>query len=244
MTTAGMQPSWADVSVASAYDRYVEGHDLYSRTSARLVAMAATQQTSHVLDLCCGTGATAAAVLLAVPQCQQLLCLDSSAAMLAVARSKLADPRIVWLHMAAEQLDQLQHLDLAGVDICVCNMAMWTLNVQGVLDGLRRILRPSGLLAFNVGWWVADASHSAEKARFVDLEEDWRGRLAQAGYQVKAANWRDYGQSRDSINAWIAVPVFARLADVLTQTDRQVAADGPTVSPVVARVLDVLASPL
>src|SRR5260370_20381291 len=137
------------------------------------------------------------------------MCLDSSAAMVAAARGLLADPRIAWLHMAAEQLEQLEP---GSIDICVYNMAMWGLNVEIVLAGLRRVMRPGGRLAFNIGYWIADASQATATARPVGLEERWRNRLAQAGYQVAATNWTDYEQSWEAVEAWAAVPVFGRLA--------------------------------
>jgi trans-aconitate methyltransferase len=240
MIASGERPGWTDAQVADAYCRFTGRYDLYSRTSARLVDLVSSEAPATVLDLCCGTGVTAAEILRALPGLRALRCLDSSPAMLSRASAALTDARITWHALPAEKLTELAGI---SIDACICNMAIWQLDVEAVLAGLRQILRPAGAFAFNIGYWLDGQAARTTVPGLIGEERAWRNRLDAAGWQLESASWDENAQSWDEAEAWAAVPVFAQFAKRLLVPYHHARAAGRTASSPRARVFYVLARP-
>jgi len=240
MTAPGERPGWTDARVADAYCRFTGRYDLYSRTSARLVDFISGQAPATVLDLCCGTGVTAAEILQALPGLRALHCLDSSPAMLSRACTALTDARITWHALPAERLTELAAI---SIDACICNMAIWQLDVAAVLAGLRQILRPDGAFAFNIGYWLAGQAAGTTASALTVEERAWRSRLDAAGWQLESASWDENAYSWEEAEAWASVPVFAQFAGRLLLPYRHARAAGTTASSPQAWILYVRARP-
>lgn len=240
MIASGERPRWTDTRVADAYCRFTGRYDIYRRTSARLVDLISGQAPATVLDLCCGTGVTAAEILQALPGLRALHCLDSSPAMLSRACDVLTDARITWHALPAERLTDLA---ATSIDACICNMAVWQLDVAAVLAGLRQILRPDGAFAFNIGYWLDGQAVGTTTPALTVEERAWRSRLDAAGWQLESASWVEHAQSWEEAEAWASVPIFAQFAERLLLPYRDARAAGATVSSPRARVLYVLARP-
>lgn len=97
-----------------------------------------------VLDLGCGTGHGAAALAARWPEAR-VVALDSSPAMLHLARHRDGAPRIEFLCADAESIP----LPDAGVDLVFCNLMLpWCEDLDAVFTEIARVLRPRGLLTF------------------------------------------------------------------------------------------------
>jgi ubiquinone/menaquinone biosynthesis C-methylase UbiE len=240
MIASGDRPGWTDARVADAYCRFTGRYDLYRQTSARLVGLVSSDAPATVLDLCCGTGVTAAEILRALPRLRALHCLDSSPAMLSRACAALTDARITWHARPAERLAELAGI---GIDACICNMAIWQLDVEAVLAGLRQILRPTGAFAFNIGYWVDGQAAGTTVRGRIGEECAWRTRLHAAGWQLKSASWDEQAQSWEEAEAWGSVPIFGQFAERLLAPYHHARAAGRTASSPRARVFYLLARP-
>jgi hypothetical protein len=74
------------------------------------------------VDLCGGTGVTAAAILEAMPSHGRVISVDSSPAMQTVGRRARPDPRIQWICANAEEIPKYV---TRPVDAVLCNAAIW-----------------------------------------------------------------------------------------------------------------------
>jgi SAM-dependent methyltransferase len=139
--------SWRGRYNAEVYDRFVRERPIYSWLNENLVRLADLSGARRVLDLACGTGATTTACLRELSPRAEIVAVDASDEMLAVARSGLPDPRVRFESLPASGVD-----DLGGTfDRIVCNAAMWQFPAIGsVLDALRRRTRAGARLVFNV----------------------------------------------------------------------------------------------
>jgi ubiquinone/menaquinone biosynthesis C-methylase UbiE len=100
------------------------------------------------VDLCGGTGTTAAVILSAMPAHGRVISVDSAKAMQETGRRSHADPRITWIVSRAE--------DIAGsvagpVGAVLCNPAIWKTDTSATFAAVKRILRPGGRFVFNIG---------------------------------------------------------------------------------------------
>lgn len=113
---------------------------------APIVADAARLRDGHrALDVACGTGLVAMTMLDRVGSSGSVIGVDINEGMLAVARSKSS--RITWDKAAAEQLPY----DDASFDRVACQFSlMYFENREQALREMTRVLRPEGLLVFNV----------------------------------------------------------------------------------------------
>lgn len=139
---------WAGWLNAEIYDAFVQEFGVYRALNRRLADLARVDRARRVLDLACGGGATALACLARMPARGELLGVDGSAAMVAVARSQVQDPRARFRVAAASDLERV----VAGpFDRAVCNAAFWQFpDPRAVLAALARVLEPGARFVFNV----------------------------------------------------------------------------------------------
>jgi ubiquinone/menaquinone biosynthesis C-methylase UbiE len=139
---------WQGWINAEVYDLFVREHGIYRALNRRLAELAEIAAARRVLDLACGAGATALACLAQLPADGELWGVDGSAAMVAVARAQVRDPRARFAVAAAAAIEEA----VAGpFDRAVCNAALWQFPaLPPVLAAVARLLVPGGLFAFNV----------------------------------------------------------------------------------------------
>jgi ubiquinone/menaquinone biosynthesis C-methylase UbiE len=84
---------WEDDENARIYDSYARTSPQYQLTSQILVQLAEIHEGQAVVDLCCGTGMTTAAILDALQSTGGVTSIDGSSAMIGVASRRIRDPR-------------------------------------------------------------------------------------------------------------------------------------------------------
>jgi ubiquinone/menaquinone biosynthesis C-methylase UbiE len=139
---------WSGWHNAEVYEAFTREHGIYRALNRRLADLAEIDTAARVLDLACGAGATALACLERMPARSELVGVDGSEEMVAVARDRVRDPRARFRVAAASALERVT----AGpFDRAVCNAAFWQFPDPGsVLAALARILAPGGCFVFNV----------------------------------------------------------------------------------------------
>jgi SAM-dependent methyltransferase len=139
---------WRGWENAEIYDRFVREHAIYRWLNARLVERAHLAGARRVLDLGCGTGATAQACLAVLGPEAEVAGVDASAEMVEVARAATQDPRARFHVAPAERAEAAVQ---GPFDRAVSNAAFWMFPApEAVLAGLARLLSPDGLFVFNV----------------------------------------------------------------------------------------------
>jgi len=115
-----------------------------------------------VLELACGTGVLTRAILKSLPRDSRLVATDLNPPMLEHARRRLgADPRLEWQVADAMKLP----FPDASFDRIVCQFGvMFFPDKPAALAEARRVLKPGGMLAFNV--W-----DSVERNRYVEVSD-------------------------------------------------------------------------
>ena len=143
---------WAGWVNAETYDLFVREQPIYRWLNRRLVALADVRAAHRVLDLACGTGATALACLAVLPAEGELVGVDASEAMVQVARTRVLDRRARFAVAAASELTAaVGEPPGAAFDRVVSNAAFWQFpDPAAVLAAVAAVLAPGGLLAFNV----------------------------------------------------------------------------------------------
>lgn len=139
---------WLEQETARRYHIFTEKTTMYQELSRKMVALAGITPGMRVLDLGCGTGVTTQAVLNRLGGSGQVIALDMSAPMLAVAQSQIAAPNVLFLKANAARFADLIE---RPVERIVCNSVFWQFRhkVQ-VMAELRRVLVPGGRLVFNL----------------------------------------------------------------------------------------------
>ena len=94
-----------------------------------------------MVDLCGGTGATAAVLLGILPPGARVVSVDAAAAMQAAGLRALPDPRVSWITARAE--DAARHIS-EPADAVVCNSAIWKTDTTAVFASVKKVLRPGG----------------------------------------------------------------------------------------------------
>jgi ubiquinone/menaquinone biosynthesis C-methylase UbiE len=140
--------SWRGWRNAEIYDRFVREHRIYRTLNQRLVELSELQDARRVLDLGCGTGATALACLRVLDMDTELVGVDASEEMVEVARANILDPRASFVVCSASSLE-------GGVqgtfDRAVCNAAFWQFPAPDpVLAALATVMVGGGLFVFNI----------------------------------------------------------------------------------------------
>lgn len=139
---------WHDWHNAAVYQSYVEEFPIYGWLNRRLAAIADLRGAERILDLACGTGATALGCLPFLRPDGELVGIDSAYPMVELARAEVGDPRCRFLVGDARELSR--HL-VGRFDRAVCNSAFWQLPETGrVLEQLTRVLKPGARLAFSI----------------------------------------------------------------------------------------------
>lgn len=138
---------WANEATAEAYAQFCRKHEMYSRTSADLVELASIGGDERVIDLACGTGQTTEVILASLGPGGTIDAVDSSAAMLAVARREVGDERVRWHLSAAENVADVA----TGADAVVCNSAIWQTDMPAAFRSVHAALRPGGRFVCNIG---------------------------------------------------------------------------------------------
>ena len=139
---------WHDWHNAAVYQSYVEEFPIYGWLNRKLASIARLEEAERILDLACGTGATALGCLPYMDRDAELVGIDSAWPMVEIARAEVGDPRCRFLVGDARELSR--HLD-GPYDRAVCNAALWQLPELGrVLAELSRVLKPGARLAFSI----------------------------------------------------------------------------------------------
>ncbi len=139
--------AWLDAETARRYQLFAQKTTMYQELSRLMVELAQLEPGMRVLDLGCGTGVTSQAVLAQLGERGHVYALDSSAAMLAVAREQLDSGQVSFIEADA---GSFAGLIPAPVDRVVCSSVFWQFRHKPqVLAELRRVLAPAGLFVFN-----------------------------------------------------------------------------------------------
>ncbi len=139
---------WRGWENAESYDDYAKAEGVYRWLNRALVERADLHGSRRVLDLGCGTGATALAGLGALAVDGEWVGVDGSPEMLDVARTTVADPRLVLV--CADGLDFGSRVD-GPFDAAISNAAIWQLgSIEGVLEACAPLLAAGAPLTFDI----------------------------------------------------------------------------------------------
>jgi SAM-dependent methyltransferase len=245
-----MQPpdavaGWDDDLNAELYAHFARDYPFYTDTSRDLAQRASLAEARLVVDLCGGTGATAAVLLEFLPPGARVISVDAAAAMQAAGQHALPDPRVSWVTARAE--DAARHLR-EPADAVVCNSAIWKTDTPAVFAAARQALRPGGRLVFNIGGSfaglpsprtkprpgpslnqlisaVAAEQHgyqpSPDPRRPAPLTADRvRAQLRAAGFTVLGTETVTHTGTLEEKRAWLSIPAFARPPGPFTYEQR------------------------
>ncbi len=236
MTPPDALTGWDDEDNAEMYDRFTREFPFYTQTSRDLAARADLGSKELAVDLCGGTGATAAVILDAMPAHGRVISADNSKAMQEAGRRNLTDSRITWVISSAE--DIAEHVP-PPVDTVLCNAAIWKTDTLRTFAAINGILRPGGRLVFNIGGAFAGLAkdESQRSARTPSLNElittiavrDYgykpqneqrpgtgltaatiHRQLRDAGFTVLAQDVITHHSTIEEKRSWLTIPVFAR----------------------------------
>jgi len=234
---------WSGWVNAEVYDDYVRERPLYRWLNARLIELADLGSARRVLDLACGTGATARAALAALPADGELVGVDASAEMVGVARARSHDRRARFAVATAARVGTVPATDGRRFDRALCNAGLQLFpDRPAVLAALSPLLSPGAGFAFN----LPAARLSGETAPVhpfqVALEREVAARggagaaddgvddgrlgeeLAAAGFEVVERRLLAYRGSQGELMELMAIPaMIARAAPDLGVEERAAA---------------------
>jgi SAM-dependent methyltransferase len=236
---------WDDDLNAELYARFTHDYPLYGVTSRDLAARAGLSSAHVAVDLCGGTGTTAAILLDAMPPQGRVISVDSAKAMQKTGQRILPDHRITWITATAESIgDRINE----PADAVVCNSAIWKTSTSVTFASVKRILRPGGRFVFNVGGGFAgladpgslrrptkpslnDLINSIAIADYGYVQRSWptgpvltpallTEQLTNAGFTDIENEVIAYPGTVEEKRAWLSIPVFARPQGQLTYRQR------------------------
>lgn len=223
---------------AAAYRETERLTGWYAGLAADLVAFAAPQNESLVVELCCGTGVSTRALVAGLPEHAELVAIDAAPAMLAVAAAEQRDERIRW-HRA--QLPEVP----SGLraDLVFCSAGLPGISLPALFRAARAVSSAAGRLVFNAPPGVPEFAALEPTARRPDaLEPDPTGLLgamrriaqqmigdlplpthrgstqppsgdlyataARFGWVVEDVRSRRYAMSHRDMARWLSLPEF------------------------------------
>jgi len=149
----GRSRGFAETSVPAAYDRFMT-RELFGPWAQDLVRRAGLRPGASVLDVASGPGSVARVAAAAVGPTGRVVAADISAAMLAVAAAKPADPgwaTIEYLECSASAVDA----DESTFDVVLCQQGLQFFpDREASLREMRRVVRGDGVVA--VSTWAAE----------------------------------------------------------------------------------------
>ena len=236
---------WNDDVNARLYAEFCRDYPLYSQTSQDLAVRADLSGKRVIVDLCGGTGVTAAIALDTMTSQARVISVDSAEAMQRAGRRTLTDPRVTWVTAKAEAV--ADHID-EPVDAVICNSAIWKTDTPATFAAVKRILRPGGRFVFNVGGGfvgLADPSGSPHRAKpslndlinaIAVLDYGYAPQkqasvpiltsailskqLTEAGFTAITSEVLAYQGTLKEKRAWLSIPLFARPPGQLTHRQR------------------------
>ena len=144
------EDAWNDLLTAETYAEFTRSWPVYAHLNRALNDTLFEAYPDwpdiRILDLACGTGATAEAVLQRLGPRGELHCVDRAAAMVSLARTLLDDPRVTFEVRSAERLSASRAAPFHAI---VCNAAFWHFHGSPLTD-MARLLVPGGSLHFTV----------------------------------------------------------------------------------------------
>jgi SAM-dependent methyltransferase len=244
-----MQPpdavaGWDDDLNAELYARFARDYPFYANTSHDLAERASLPGARLVVDLCGGTGATAAALLEILPPGARIISVDAAGAMQAAGQRALPNPRISWIAARAE--DTARHIR-EPADAVVCNSAIWKTDTPAVFAAARQALRPGGRLVFNIGGSFAGLAArtrphltpslselitavAAEQYGYVAFPDPRppapltaarvQRQLRAGGFRVLSTETVTHAGTLEEKRAWLSIPAFARPPGPFTYQQR------------------------
>jgi SAM-dependent methyltransferase len=133
-------------SIPALYERYLVPL-IFAPYAADLAARVAAAGPSHVLEIAAGTGVVTRALAARLPQTATIVATDLNQAMLDQAQAAGTERPVEWRQADALQLP----FPDASFDAVACQFgAMFFPDKAAAFAEARRVLRPGGLLAFNV----------------------------------------------------------------------------------------------
>ena len=139
---------WSDWHNAAIYAAFVRDRPVYRSLNRELARRAELGGARRVLDLACGTGATARACLDELGPEAELVGVDGSATMVEVARAEVQDPRA---HFLVAPAAAVAGAVPGSFDRAVCSAAFWQFPARRpVLGALRHLLEPEARFVFNL----------------------------------------------------------------------------------------------
>jgi ubiquinone/menaquinone biosynthesis C-methylase UbiE len=134
-------------SIPELYDRYL-GPVMFTPYAADLARRVAESATGPVLETACGTGILTQMLRSVLPSAVHLVATDLNVPMLDYARAKLrTETPVEWQQADAAALP----FPPASFAVVACQFGvMFVADKQAVFREARRVVKPGGLLAFNV----------------------------------------------------------------------------------------------
>jgi SAM-dependent methyltransferase len=236
---------WNDDVNARLYAEFCRDYPLYSQASRDLAARADLGGTRVAVDLCGGTGVTAAILLDTMTSHARVISVDSAEAMQRAGRRTLTDPRVTWVTAKAEAV--ADHID-EPADAVVCNSAIWKTDTPATFASVKRILRPGGRFVFNVGGGFAGLAGPGDGPRrakpslndlinaIAVLDYGYAPQkqasapiltcavlseqLTEAGFTAITSEVLAYQGTLEEKRAWLSIPLFARPPGQLAHRQR------------------------
>ena len=139
---------WRGWNNAEIYDGFVRQHRIYRELNRTIVDVARLAGARRVLDLGCGTGATALSCLRLLDPDADLVGVDASEEMIEVARANILDPRARFVVAGASGFERVVE---GPFDRVVCNAAFWQFPAPSpVFRSIAAVTGPGARFVFNV----------------------------------------------------------------------------------------------